>query len=70
MIAISSSSSIALAGLGIAVVNALADSPWGTFTIFLTIPHRALRRSLSAQVKSPNAIQIGSASALWPSSAR
>src|SRR5437763_13322113 len=29
---------IALAGLGIAVVNALADSPWGTFTIFLTIP--------------------------------
>src|SRR5437773_11400705 len=28
---------IALAGLGIAVVNALADSPWGTFTIFLTI---------------------------------
>ncbi|HKO58596.1 MAG TPA: carbon starvation CstA family protein, partial [Thermoanaerobaculia bacterium] len=29
---------IALAGLGIAVVNALADSAWGTFTIFLTIP--------------------------------
>src|SRR3954447_26507710 len=29
---------IALSGLGIAVVNALADSPWGTFTIFLTIP--------------------------------
>ena len=29
---------IALAGLGLAVVNALADSPWGTFTIFLTIP--------------------------------
>src|SRR5438045_125698 len=25
---------IALAGLGIAVVNALADSPWGPFTIF------------------------------------
>jgi carbon starvation protein len=29
---------VALAGLGLAVVNALADSPWGTFTIFLTIP--------------------------------
>jgi carbon starvation protein len=29
---------IAMAGLGIAVVNALADSAWGTFTIFITIP--------------------------------
>ena len=29
---------IALAGLGIAVVNALADSAWGTFTIAMTIP--------------------------------
>ncbi|MBI4699476.1 MAG: carbon starvation protein A [Nitrospirae bacterium] len=29
---------VALAGLGLAVVNALANSPWGTFTIFLTIP--------------------------------
>jgi carbon starvation protein len=29
---------IALAGLGIAVVNALADSRWGTFTIAMTIP--------------------------------
>lgn len=29
---------VALAGLGLAVVNALADSPWGTFTIGLTIP--------------------------------
>jgi carbon starvation protein len=28
----------ALAGLGIAVVNALADSAWGTFTIGATIP--------------------------------
>ncbi|HKQ20214.1 MAG TPA: carbon starvation CstA family protein, partial [Candidatus Eisenbacteria bacterium] len=27
-----------LAGLGIVVVNALADSPWGTFTVFMTIP--------------------------------
>ncbi len=29
---------VALAGLGLAVVNSLAKSPWGTVTIFLTIP--------------------------------
>lgn len=29
---------VALAGLGLAVVNALTHSPWGTFTISLTIP--------------------------------
>ena len=29
---------IAMAGLGIIVVNALADSAWGTFTIAMTIP--------------------------------
>jgi carbon starvation protein len=29
---------IAIAGLGIIVVNALAESPWGTFTIAATIP--------------------------------
>ena len=29
---------IAMAGLGLTVVNALADSPWGTFTIAVTIP--------------------------------
>src|SRR5688572_7968679 len=29
---------IALAGLGLAVVNALAESPWGNFTIGMTIP--------------------------------
>ena len=29
---------VALAGLGLAVVNALAKSPWGTFTIAATIP--------------------------------
>src|SRR5947207_11146398 len=29
---------IAMAGLGLIVVNALAESPWGTFTIFMTIP--------------------------------
>src|SRR5205809_509104 len=29
---------IALAGLGLAVVNALSHSPWGTFTVGFTIP--------------------------------
>ncbi len=29
---------VALAGLGLAVVNALKDSSWGTFTIAMTIP--------------------------------
>ena len=29
---------VALAGLGMAVINSLVRSPWGTFTIFLTIP--------------------------------
>src|SRR5208337_3543604 len=29
---------VSLAGLGIVVVNALADSPWGVFTIGMTIP--------------------------------
>jgi carbon starvation protein len=29
---------IALAGLGLAVTNALRESSWGTFTIFMTIP--------------------------------
>ncbi len=29
---------IALAGLGLVVVNALAESPWGTFTVGMTIP--------------------------------
>jgi carbon starvation protein len=29
---------VALAGLGLAVVNALAESPWGVFTIGTTIP--------------------------------
>ena len=29
---------IAIAGLGFVVVNALAESPWGTFTVAMTIP--------------------------------
>src|SRR5881398_2119752 len=51
---------IALAGLGIAVVNALADSPWGTFTIFLTIPIALVLGLYLHRSKAPNAIQIGS----------
>src|SRR5512140_1224213 len=50
---------IALAGLGIAVVNALADSPWGTFTIFLTIPI-AFVVGLYLHSGKANAIQNGS----------
>src|SRR5213592_1729356 len=51
---------IALAGLGIAVVNALADSPWGTFTIFLTIPIALVVGLYLHRSKAPRAIQIGS----------
>lgn len=29
---------VALAGLGLAVVNALYDNAWGTFTMAITIP--------------------------------
>lgn len=29
---------VALAGLGLAVVNALAHNPWGTFTLAMTVP--------------------------------
>src|ERR671932_2870623 len=35
---------IALAGLGLVVVNALAESPWGTFTVGFTIPLALLMR--------------------------
>src|SRR3954454_12656404 len=52
---------IALAGLGIAVVNALADSPWGTFTIFLTIPIALVVGLYLHKSTAPRAIQIGSA---------
>src|SRR5882724_4976815 len=51
---------IALAGLGIAVVNALADSPWGTFTIFLTIPIALLVGQYLHRSKAPYAIRNGS----------
>jgi carbon starvation protein len=51
---------IALAGLGIAVVNALADSPWGTFTIFLTIPIALVVGQYLHRSKAPFAIRNGS----------
>ena len=50
---------IALAGLGIAVVNALAESPWGTFTIAMTIPI-ALVVGLYMHGGHPRAFQRGS----------
>jgi len=51
---------IALAGLGIAVVNALADSPWGAFTIFLTIPIALVIGQYLHRSKAPYAIRNGS----------
>src|SRR5207302_1051191 len=51
---------IALAGLGIAVVNALADSPWGTFTIFLTIPIALIVGQYLHRSKAAYAIRNGS----------
>jgi len=51
---------IALAGLGIAVVNALADSAWGTFTIFLTIPIAIAVGFYLHRSKAPFAIRNGS----------
>src|SRR2546421_361227 len=55
---------IALAGLGIAVVNALADSPWGTFTIFLTIPIALLIGQYLHRSKAAYAIRNGTIAAL------
>jgi len=51
---------IALAGLGLAVVNALAESPWGTFTIFLTIPIALVVGLYLHKSHAPNAIRNGS----------
>src|SRR5918911_5192183 len=51
---------IALAGLGMAVVNALAESSWGTFTIFLTIPIALVLGLYLHKSGAPNAIRNGS----------
>src|SRR5512142_2156518 len=53
---------IAMAGVGIAVVNALAESAWGTFTIFLTIPIALVVGVYLRRSHAPNAIRNGS---LW-----
>jgi carbon starvation protein len=52
---------IALAGLGLVVVNALAESPWGTFTVAFTIP-LALLMGLYMYRLRPG--RIGEASAI------
>jgi len=51
---------IALAGLGIAVTNALAESAWGSFTIFLTIPIALVVGLYLHKSKAPFAIRNGS----------
>lgn len=51
---------IALAGLGLVVVNALAESPWGTFTVAMTIP-LALLMGLYMYKIRPGKIQEASA---------
>jgi carbon starvation protein len=51
---------IALAGLGLAVVGALADSAWGTFTIFMTIPIALVVGLYLHKSKAPYAIRNGS----------
>ncbi len=52
---------VTLAGLGIVVVNALANSPWGVFTIGMTVPI-AVAMGLMMFKSSPGKIKI-----LWPS---
>jgi carbon starvation protein len=59
MIAILGIVVVALAGLGMVVVNALAESSWGTFTIFMTIPI-AIAIGFYLQSGRKNAIRNGS----------
>jgi carbon starvation protein len=54
---------VTLAGLGIVVVNALANSPWGVFTIAMTIPI-ALLMGLYMFKSTPGMIKIAAPSAL------
>jgi carbon starvation protein len=54
---------VTLAGLGIVVVNALANSPWGVFTIAMTIPI-AIMMGLLMFKSSPGQIKIAVPSAL------
>ncbi|MGB8509555.1 MAG: carbon starvation CstA family protein [Pyrinomonadaceae bacterium] len=52
---------IALAGLGLVVVKALAESPWGTFTVAFTIPLALLMGLYMYRIRPG---KIGEASAL------
>ncbi|HEY0408359.1 MAG TPA: carbon starvation CstA family protein, partial [Pyrinomonadaceae bacterium] len=52
---------IALAGLGLVVVNALAESPWGTFTVGCTIPLALLMGLYMYRIRPGH---IGEASAI------
>ena len=54
---------VTLAGLGIVVVNALANSPWGVFTIAMTIPI-AICMGLYMFKSDPGHIRIGLPSTL------
>ncbi len=54
---------VTLAGLGVVVVNALAASPWGVFTIGLTIPI-ALLMGLWMFRSTPGKVNIGMPSAV------
>jgi carbon starvation protein len=54
---------VTLAGLGIVVVNALAASPWGVFTIAMTVPI-AICMGLYMFKSSPGHIRIAGPSAL------
>src|ERR1700723_2115843 len=53
---------VSLAGLGIVVVNALSNSPWGVFTIGMTIPI-AIFLGLYMFKSSPGQIKVGVPSA-------
>jgi len=54
---------VTLAGLGIVVVNALANSPWGVFTIAMTIPIAVLMGILMFKT-SPGQVKIALPSAV------
>jgi carbon starvation protein len=54
---------VTLAGLGIVVVNALASSPWGVFTIAMTVPI-AICMGLYMFKSSPGHIRIAGPSAV------
>ena len=57
---------VSLAGLGIVVINALANSPWGVFTIGATIPDRAGDGRVDVQAaQRPDHVSPVPASSAW-----